>query len=126
MEKRLLQAAVMLACLVPLSAGIGGGLRGADLLNTVATPDLDSHIRYLSGLLLGIGIGFASTVPHIERHAARFRLLTLIVLLGGALRLLGLLYQTPGLPMQFALVMELVVTPLLCLWQHRLARRFMQ
>jgi hypothetical protein len=79
-------------------------------------------VRYLSGLLFAIGLTFWMSVPDIERHQARFRLLAAIVFAGGLARLAGLLHGTPDLPMQLALVMELLVTPLLCLWQARVAR----
>ena len=83
----------------------------------------DSHFRYLSGLLLGIGLAFWSCIPRLPHHAARFQLLTFLVLIGGLARLLGLaLHGWPGTPMAAALVMELAVTPLLCLWQRRIAR----
>ena len=85
--------------------------------------DLDSHFRYLSGLLLGIGIAFASTVPRIETRAARFLLLTCIVVTGGIGRLAALLAMgTPSTAMLAALGMELVVTPGLALWQLRVAK----
>ena len=120
-EKKLLQASVVLACIVPLSAGLAGALDGAALLGH-ANINLDSHFRYLSGLLLGIGIGFISLVPHIERHTFTFRILTLIVFIGGLARLGGFfLAGTPNSAMQAAVVMEVIVAPLLCLWQHRVA-----
>ena len=123
-EKKILQIVVTLACLVPLSAGLAGALKGVALLDH-GNINLDSHFRYLSGLLLGIGLGFLSTIPDIERHGARIRLMTLIVVIGGIARLLGvLLTGLPNLIMLAALAMELIVTPSLCLWQHRLARRF--
>lgn len=123
-EKKLLQTIVALACLVPVSAGLGGILRGAELLDGNGM-NLDSHFRYLSGLLLGIGLGFASAIPHIERHTSRIRLLTAIVVVGGSGRILGLLLEgIPNTAMLAALGMELVVTPLLCLWQYRLVKRF--
>lgn len=115
--------AVALACLVPISAGLSGMLSGAALLGG-GTVDLDSHVRYLSGLLLGIGICFASGIRGIESRTSLFRLLTFIVVIGGIGRLLGL-YRTgiPSAAMQAALVMELIVTPLLCAWQYRIARK---
>jgi hypothetical protein len=51
-----------------------------------------------------------------------FRFLTLVVALGGLARLLG--WALTGLPsflMLAALAVELLVTPLLCLWQARVA-----
>lgn len=109
--------------LVPVLAGLGGMLTGPAMLGAESGADEDSHLRYLSGLLLGIGLGFWSTLGDPARHAGRFRLLTAIVVLGGLGRLFGLAVRgVPGWPMLAALGMELVVTPLLCLWQARLAR----
>jgi hypothetical protein len=85
----------------------------------------DSHFRYLSGLLLGLGLGFWSTIPRIEANGTRFRLLTFPVVIGGLGRLFSL--AAIGLPsagMLGALAMELGVTPLLCFWQWRISRKF--
>ena len=127
MSRRLLQVLVGLLGFVPVLAGLSGMLLGPSMagLAQADTPvALDSHVRYLSGLLLAIGVGFWSTVPRIERQAARFRLLTALVVMGGFGRLLGVvLVGPPPAPMLFGLGMELVVTPLLCWWQYRVAAR---
>ena len=125
-ERRLLQFVVALGSLVPISAGAAGIILGPAMVDADGVPPgADSHYRYLSGLLLGIGVGFATTIPAIERRTARFRLLTAIVVTGGLGRLVALLARgVPDKPMLAALVMELVVTPALALWQARVARRF--
>jgi hypothetical protein len=124
-ERRWLQAAVLLAICVPIGAGGAGALLGPGFIEGwTATASQDSHFRYLSGLLLGIGLCFGAAVPHIEAHAARFRLLTLIVFVGGLARLGSLLAAgTPSGGMIFGLAMELAVTPAICLWQNGFARR---
>lgn len=126
LERRGLQAAIALAVLVPLSAGFTGVVQGGAFLGiTGTTRELESHLAYLSGLLLAIGLLFASTIPAIERRGGQFRLLALIVFIGGLMRLYSL--ATDGVPAAahlFGLAMELGVTPALCLWQHRLARRY--
>lgn len=125
-EKRLLQTVVAIACLVPLLAGSIGILGGAAWLEhgPVAT-DLDSHFRYISGIFLGVGIAFASCVPGIEDKGPRLRMLAGFVVLGGLARLLSLVETgIPGGGMQFGLVMELAVTPLLALWQASFAHRY--
>lgn len=125
LERRLLQAAVALGCVVPLLAGGSGMIEGPAFLRGVASPvppDLDSHFRYLSGLLFAIGLAFASCIPRIERRTARFRLLAFLVFVGGLGRLLGLLSAgVPGTGHLFGLAMELVTVPLLVLWQARVA-----
>jgi hypothetical protein len=123
MEKRLLQIAVAVAGLVPVGAGAAGALLGPAMQNQIGDAALDSHYRYLSGLLLGIGLLFWSTIPKIEREGARFGLLTAIVVIGGFCRALGaLIMGPPGVIMSLALVMELVVTPALYLWRQRVGR----
>jgi hypothetical protein len=85
---------------------------------------LDSHFRYLSGLLLAIGLGFWSSIPDIERQGGRFRLLAGLVFIGGLGRALSLAAAgQPGGPMLAGLVMELLVTPLLAFWQFHVARK---
>ena len=124
-ERRYLQRAVALAGLVPISAGLYGVLFGAGLTGERLGVSGDSHYRYLSGLLLGIGLLFWSGIPSIEDKSGRFQLLTLIVLAGGLGRLAGLgITGIPSFVMLAALVMELVVTPIVCLWQARIARLF--
>ena len=123
-ERRLLQAAIALAGFVPVGAGLQGAILGAGMTGAGGDIALDSMTRYLSGLLLGIGLAFWQAIPTIEQRTARVRLLTAIVALGGLMRLLGvILVGYPGGPMIFGLCMELVVTPLICLWQTRVARR---
>jgi hypothetical protein len=125
-EARALRIVVAVAGIVPVAAGLDGLIRGAAMLggSPATNLTLDSHLRYLSGLLLAIGIAFWSTIPRIERQTARFRLLTALVVLGGLGRLYGILVEgLPPAPMLFGLVMELGVTPLLCWWQGRVAAR---
>jgi len=127
LERRLLQATVALASLVPLSMGGLSVLRSADVLKGMDPPfpiDLDSHYRYLSGLLLGIGLVFVASIPRIERRRTVFLTLGAVILVGGLARLWSLL--DAGLPStghRFGLAMELIAVPLIVLWQARVARR---
>jgi hypothetical protein len=123
-ERRALQSAIAVLALIPVCGGLAGAIFGPSMIGA-ATSDtsLDSHFRFLSGLLLGIGLAFWSSIPSIEKYRARFLLLTAIVFVGGLARLASLLaVGIPSKPMLAGLVMELVVTPLLCLWQLRIAR----
>jgi hypothetical protein len=123
-ERKLLQQSVALAAVVPVGAGLYGVLFGHSLTGDAVSVSADSHFRYLSGLLLALGLCFWSTIPDIETKTGRFRLLSLLVFLGGLGRLLGLgLTGIPSIFMLGGLAMELVVTPLLCLWQTRVANR---
>lgn len=124
-ERRALQCVVALACLVPISAGAFGMIFGPGMLGggQSANAGLDGHFRYLSGLLLGLGLAFLSAVPRIETRGSRFALLTGMVVLGGLGRLASVAAAGGGTRSAwFALAMELAVTPGLALWQRRIAR----
>lgn len=124
-EPKALQVVVAIACLIPILAGLDGVLRGAAMFKLATIPpDLDSHYRYLSGIFLILGLAFASTIPRIATKGARFRLLGTMVVTGGLAR--GLSWAAEGAPSvghQLGLGMELVIVPLLILWQARVARR---
>jgi Domain of unknown function (DUF4345) len=124
-ERRYLQRTVAVLALVPVSAGLFGVLFGPALTGDQVSVSADSHFRYLSGLLLGIGLLFWSTTAGIEEKTGRFRLLALLVFIGGLARLLGLLLTgVPSLYMLASLALELVVTPILALWQTRVANAY--
>ncbi len=125
-EKRLLQAVIALACLLPLIVGGQGVLYGpAPFGHLTDVPrDLDSHFRYISGIFFATGLGFVSCIPAIERKGPRFRLLGGLIVVGGVSRGISLL--AVGVPSQghvLGLAMETIVVPLLMLWQWTLARR---
>jgi hypothetical protein len=122
LEKRALQIAVAVGSLVPISAGLVGVLRGPGFIDahTAFSTDIDAHFRYLSGLLLGIGIAYLSAVPGIERRRTRFLLLGSIVVVGGFGRLLAILSAGSASPATIgALAMELLITPAITFWALR-------
>lgn len=124
MERRLLQGAIGLAGCVPVLSGLAGVVTGTGFLGggDGGVP-AESHVRYLSGLLLGIGLAFWAAVPRIEAQGRRVRLLAGIVVTGGLARLLGVVADGPAdAAMTAALAMELGVTPAIALWQGRVAR----
>jgi hypothetical protein len=124
-ERKLLQQAIAIAATIPVAAGLYGVLFGQALTGDAVSISAESHFRYLSGLLLGIGLCFWSTLPSIENQTGRFRLLTLLVVIGGLGRLIGLaLTGLPSLFMMGGLIVELIIAPALCLWQTRVANRY--
>lgn len=115
-ERLLLQICILVASLVPLTAG------GCGVLGTLSSdPSLSSHLCYLSGLLLAIGLAFAWCAMRIESRTIEVRVLTFLVAVGGVARLFGLAETGLSNMTSFALLMELVVTPAICLWQSRIA-----
>lgn len=124
-ERKLLQQSVAFVATIPVATGLYGVLFGQALTGDAVSISAESHFRFLSGLLLGIGLCFWSTLPTIETGTGRFRLLTLLVVIGGLGRLVGLgLTGLPSLFMVGGLIVELVVAPVLCLWQTRIANRY--
>ena len=124
-ERKLLQQSVAIVATIPVATGLYGVLFGQALTGDAVSISAESHFRFLSGLLLAIGLCFWSTVPEIEAKTGRFRLLTLLIVLGGLGRLLGLaITGVPSIFMLGGLLMELVITPILCLWQTRIANRY--
>ena len=124
MEKRFLQATIAILAWIPVLAGGAGMLLGPAMLggDMAAGVTADSHFRYLSGLLFGVGLGYWSCIKRIEQRKSRITLLTLLVVCGGIGRALGWLSLGP--PSRFhiaALCVELLIVPAVWLWQRRVA-----
>jgi len=125
LQRRMLQLAIAVLSLIPIGAGLAGAAFGIGVFDhaSLLGTDADNLSRYLSGLLLGIGLAFLSTLLRIEAEGVRFRLLTMIVFIGGMARLAGLILA--GLPtksIMIGLAMELLVTPALALWREHVER----
>lgn len=119
----MLPHAIRLAATVPILAGGAGALTGAGFLHEAAGPATDSHLRYLSGLLLGLGVTALWCAADLRARGMVFTVLCAVVTLGGLARLGGLLNQVPPWPHVAALGMELGVVPALWLWWRKLRRR---
>jgi hypothetical protein len=112
----MLPSAIRLAALVPILAGGGGAIFGPAFLQEVAGPATASHLRYLSGLLLGLGLLAWWCAGALARRRTVFEALCAMVVLGGLVRLAGVVAEgAPPWPHQLALLMELGVVPALWL-----------
>lgn len=126
LEKRLLQGAIALGGAFSLFVAIISITQGTAAIerDNVVNLGLDSHFRYLSGIFLGALIAMYSCVPEVERKGERLRLIGALIVCGGLARLIGVFAMgLPGWGHRYGLVMELIVTPLILLWQARVARR---
>jgi hypothetical protein len=120
-ERAALQAIVGVAALVPVTAGALGVFWPR--LIFAGPPSALIHPAYLSGLLLGIGLGFWSLIPSVERQGRNFILLTAVVVVGGLARAYAALeFGAWDVSVVLPLTMELGVTPALCLWQRRVSK----
>jgi len=127
MSRKPLQITVAILACIPVSVGLGGILLGpGEVMPVTVWPvNLDSHYRFLSGIFLAIGLTFWWSVPAIERKTAIFRTLCLLVFTGGLGRAVSLaLAGPPVIEHLIGLGFELVLVPVLAVWQARIARRF--
>ena len=117
LERRLLQIAVAMVGALSVLGGFQGVIAGLG-----DSSYADSHYRYLSGILLAVGAAFWATIPAIEDKGELFRVLTMVVAVGGLARLGAALARGGDQGVWAAIVVELVVTPALCLWRERIER----
>jgi hypothetical protein len=124
-EKRLLQLVLLVVSLIPLSAGFMGVWKGPAFFDIAGAPtSADSHMRYLSGLLLGIGLLVWWIVPRVEQRNGVFATITAIVFVGGLSRLWSRVeVGQPDATMSAALFIELALTPALYFWHLRIVRK---
>jgi hypothetical protein len=121
-SKRLLQAVVLVASLIPLTFGLLGIVFGAQQLQgSPVTASLDSQYRFLSAWYLGLAALAWWTVPRIEQHGTLLTIICLAIFAGGLARLVSaVLVGWPQPSMVGGLVFELLF-PLLIPWQRRVA-----
>jgi hypothetical protein len=124
MERFFLQIATAFSALALLGLGIAGVMLGAQFMHGVGTITVDNYFRLLSGTLVGMGIVFLVSIPHVERYRERFGILTFMIVLGGLAHLYSVsLHGIPSVGTLAGLFMELVYAPLLWLLQRHVARR---
>jgi Domain of unknown function (DUF4345) len=123
LERRLLQVVLAVVSLIPLSAGLSGIWTGPGFYHLTASISADSHLRYLSGLLFGIGLVVWWIIPRVEKPSEAFATVTAIVFVGGLARLWSLIHVgEPNGTMFYAVFVELGLTPALFLWHRRIVR----
>ena len=82
---------------------------------------LDSNLRFFGGLWLVLGLAVFWLVPRIEQETALFRVLWLMIFMGGIGRLLSMLIAgLPPIPFMGFTALEIVGAPLFIGWQARL------
>ncbi|KQS83893.1 MULTISPECIES: DUF4345 domain-containing protein [unclassified Rhizobium] len=123
-QRRLLQVTIAVLALLPVFAGLCGVVTGAGFLGVTAGPaDLDSHVRFLSGLFLAFGLSWYTCIPAIEKKTERIRFLAILTVCGGLARLASLVIAgVPSTGHVLGLCMELLVVPALVVWHARVSR----
>ena len=124
MQRKLLQTAIALTGLAAVGFGAAGVLIGTSFTDSlVGDVTMDSYVRFLKGMLLAIGLIYWSAIPAIERHGERIALVTFILVLGAIPRLMSVIaHGVPTHGILLSLFGELVIVPLIWLWQRHVAR----
>jgi hypothetical protein len=129
MSRRILQIILAMIALVAIITGpweiiigIIDEFYGLSAINmTAGTLILDSNHRYYSGLWFGLGLIMLWIIPSIERQKIVFRLVSLMIFIGGVGRVVSMItLGVPPVPFVIFTVVELVF-PLLIFWQNRIA-----
>lgn len=111
-----------------LNIGLGGiqtlGWGGQKDFLTITKPTdfsiQDSHVRYVGGLWLGIGLLFLVSVFRLVQFKSFLLFSFVLIFLGGVLRLFqGEPETTFRLPVLGSLLGELIVMPLLFYWVNK-------
>lgn len=130
MSRRLLQITNVILAI--LTVGLAGNsiifgtqnsIYGLDLVPESAA--LDSNLRFMGGLGLGLGLALLWLIPTIEKHGLLFRTIWIAALLGGIGRLISFfVVGLPPVPMILFTIIEVPGVPLLIYWQYRVSKQF--
>ena len=126
MHKRPLQIATAVLGAVPVLTGAVGMMGLSDPLyasaGLPAQALLDSNLRFLSGIWLGMGLAVFWLIPRIEHQTVLYLVLWGMIFMGGIGRLLSMVFAgLPPLPFIGFTVLEIVGAPIFVLWQARVA-----
>jgi hypothetical protein len=130
MERRALQGILLVLSLVPvlglaLTWWQGPQLFFGDAAVNIPTS-LDNQLRYLAGVYFGaVSLSIWWALPRIEERGLVITIAAVAIFVGGLGRCVSMV--SVGLPddpsMIGGVVLEMLVVPILALWQRRLARR---
>lgn len=121
MTKLPLQIATGILGAVPLITGIIGMFGVSDpLYAAIGLPAdalLDGNLRFLSGLWLGLGLAVFWLIPNIEKHTLLYRVLFIMIFLGGVGRLLSMVFVgMPPIPFIAFTALEIFEAPIFVCW----------
>lgn len=125
MSRKLLQIFLIILGLVPTVTGILTMMGINDPLfadlNLPHSALLDSDLRFLGGVWLGLGITVLATVREVEKHFALYRILWGMIFLGGIGRLISMfVIGLPPVPFIGFTVLEIVGAPIFVYWHKQI------
>ncbi len=92
-------------------------------LNLPASALLDSELRFLGGVWLGLGITVLATVNSFEKHFALYRILWGMIFLGGVGRLISMfIIGLPPVPFVGFTALEIIGAPIFVYWHSQLVK----
>jgi len=126
MTRRALQIATFILALVPIVAGVLGMMGLDDPLygaaNLPRDATLDSNLRFYAGIWFALGLSALWLIPRIERETTLFRVLWLMIFIGGLGRLVSLaVVGAPFAPFIGFTALEVLGAPIFIWWQNRVA-----
>ena len=121
---RLLQALTGVLALIPILTGAITMMGVHDplyaALDLPGNPLLDSNLRFLGGVWLGLGLATFWMVPRLHAQTVLFRVVWGAIFIGGLGRLLSMLVVGwPPAPLIAFTVLEIVGAPLFVGWHAR-------
>ena len=114
-----------------INVGLGGittlGLQGSPDFIAITNPEAfaaqDSHVRFLGGLWLGVGLVFAVAALRLRALKAALQVLLALIVVGGLARFSALRPDVLFGPQIIgSFLAEIALMPLLLLWSTRVAR----
>ena len=114
-----------------INVGLGGiatlGLQGSNDFIAVTNPPAfaaqDSHVRFLGGLWLGVGLVFAAAAWRLRALKPALQVLLVLIVMGGLARFSALRPDVLfGPQIVGSFLAEIALMPLLLLWSTRVAR----
>jgi|SRR6185369_14513981 hypothetical protein len=123
--KRTLQVVLAFLSLLPLIFGGLSFIYGAALFAPASgvTPKLDSQYRFVAAWELCLTFIVWWIIPQIERQTVLFRLICLVVCLGGLGRVIAWLAVGSAGPAFLAVTVLELLIPLLIPWQAQVAKQ---
>ncbi|NOT03880.1 MAG: DUF4345 domain-containing protein [Anaerolineales bacterium] len=127
MSRKLLQISLIILGLVPTITGALTMMGINDpLFADLHLPHsalLDSDLRFLGGVWLGLGITVLATVSYLEKYFAVYRILWGMIFLGGIGRLISMfVIGLPPVPFIGFTVLEIVGAPIFLYWHYQLVK----
>lgn len=125
-SKKLLQVSFGICALIPILTGLLGMTGNANpIYPETARPVgllLDSNLRFLNGLSVGIGVCALWTIPGIEQKSAQMRLICVILFVGAIGRLLSVVQcGFPPFPYNVMAFAEIALPAVFVIWQSKIA-----